>query len=194
MPKLLYNIPNLLSFYRIAVVPVLTLFFYIGGPVATWINVTLFFFACLSDYLDGVVARSTGQISVFGKFIDATSDKILIGGVLLLLIAFHRLTDIWIIFALIIYIREILVAGLREFLGQYNVSVPVSWMGKWKTAIQMFASGFIMAGDYGPALVPHSYGIGLFAFVIATIMTVVSGWDYMKAGLETLRKLDAEKA
>jgi len=194
MPKFLYNIPNLLSFYRIAVVPVLTLFFFVGGPVATWINVFFFFWACVSDYLDGVIARRTGQSTVFGKFIDHTSDKIMIGGVLLLLVAFGRLTGIWIVFALIIFTREILVAGLREFLGQYNVDVPISWMGKWKTAVQMFASGFIMAGDYGPALVPHSYAIGKVAFLLATVMTVLSGWDYMKAGIETLRKLDAEKA
>jgi cardiolipin synthase len=199
MPKL-YNIPNLLSFYRIAVVPVLTLFFFIEkyfpglGAVATWINVFFFFWACVSDYLDGVIARSTGQSSVFGKFIDHTSDKILIGGVLLLLVAFGRLTGIWIVFALIIFSREILVAGLREFLGQYKVDVPISWLGKWKTAVQMFASGFVMAGDYGSSLVPHSYGIGLFAFLIATVMTVLSGWDYLKAGLETLHELDAEKA
>jgi cardiolipin synthase len=201
MPKVFYNIPNLLSAYRIAVVPVLTLFFYIAaanagnwmGAVATWINVFLFFWACISDFLDGVIARSTGQTSVFGKFLDASSDKILIGGVLMLLVAFHRITDIWIICALIIFIREILVAGLREFLGLYNVSVPISWIGKWKTAVQMFASGFIMAGEYGPALVPHSYGIGLFALLIATVMTVVSGWDYLKAGIDTLRKIDAEQ-
>src|ERR1700677_5010199 len=107
MPKFLYNLPNLLSFYRIAVVPVLTLFFFIGGPEATWINAFLFFWACISDYADGVIARSTGQTSVFGKFIDHTSDKILIGGVLLLLVAFHRLEGIWIICALIIFSREI---------------------------------------------------------------------------------------
>jgi cardiolipin synthase len=193
MPKFLYNIPNLLSFYRIAVVPVLTLLFFVGGPVATWINVFIFFWACVSDYLDGVIARKTGQSTIFGKFIDHTSDKILIGGVLILLVAFGRLTGPWIVLALIIFTREILVAGLREFLGQYKVDVPISWMGKWKTAVQMFASGFVMAGDYGHALVPHSYGIGLFAFVIATVMTVVSGWDYLKAGIETLRRLDAEK-
>ncbi len=194
MPKLFYNIPNLLSAYRIAVIPVLTLFFYIGGPAATWINVVIFFFACISDFLDGVIARYTKQTSVFGKFLDATADKILIGGVLMLLVSFGRLTNIWIIPALIIFIREILVSGLREFLGLYNVSVPISWMGKWKTAMQMFASGFLMAGDYGPALVPHSFVIGQVAFLIATVMTVVSGWDYMKAGIETLRSLDAEKA
>ena len=194
MPKFLYNLPNLLSFYRIAVVPVLTLFFFIGGPVATWINVFLFFWACVSDYLDGVIARKTGQISVFGKFIDHTADKILVGGVLLLLVAFGKLTGIWIVCALIIFTREILIAGLREFLGQYKVDVPISWMGKCKTAVQMFASGFVMAGDYGDSLIPHTYAIGKFAFLIATVMTVLSGWDYLKAGLETLRKLDAEKA
>jgi cardiolipin synthase len=193
MPKLFYNIPNLLSFYRIAVIPVLTLFFFIPGAVATWINVIIFFLACLSDFLDGVIARHTGQTSVFGKFIDATSDKILIGGVLLLLVAFQRLTGVWIIPALIIFIREILVSGLREFLGLYNVSVPISWMGKWKTAVQMVASGFLIAGDYGSALVPHAFEIGKAVFLIATVMTVLSGWDYLKAGIETLHRLDTEK-
>lgn len=190
----MYSIPNLLSAYRIAAVPVLTLFFFIGGPVATWINVVIFFFACVSDYLDGEIARSTGQTSIFGKFMDHTSDKILIGGVLLLLIAFDRLTGLWIIPALIIFLREIIVSGLREFLGQYNISVPISLMGKLKTLAQMFASGFLMAGEYGPSLVPYSYEIGKVAFLIATIITAVSGWDYVRAGINTVRKLDADKA
>ena len=194
MPKFLYNIPNMLSFYRIAVVPVLTLLFFFDNAVTTWINVFLFFWACVYDYLDGVIARSTGQTSVFGKFIDHTSDKILIGSVLLLLVAFGRLTGVWIVLALIIFTREILIAGLREFLGQYKVDVPISWMGKFKTAVQMFASGFLMAGIYGDAFIPHAYDIGKFAFLIATVMTVLSGWAYLKAGLETLHKLDAEKA
>ena len=194
MPKFLYNIPNLLSFYRIAVVPVLTLLFFFDTAVTTWINVFLFFWACVSDYLDGVIARKTGQISVFGKFIDHTADKILVGSVLLLLVAFGRLAGIWIIPALIIFTREILIAGLRDFLGQYKVDVPISWMGKWKTAVQMFASGFVMAGVHGDTLIPHAYDIGKFSFLVATVMTVASGWAYLKAGLETLRKLDAEKA
>lgn len=192
LPKAFYNLPNLLSFYRIACVPVLLFFFYIGGSTATWINCFLFFWACISDLADGMIARRTGQTSVFGQFIDHASDKILIGGVLLLLLAFDRLTGLWIIPALIIYVREILVAGLREFLGQYNVAVPVSWMGKMKTAVQMFAMGFIMAGDYGPDLVPYSMQIGYVAFIAATFMTVVSGWDYLKAGLDTLKRLETE--
>ncbi len=194
MPKSLFNIPNLLSFYRIMVVPLLTIFFFIGGETATWIATFLFFWACISDYLDGVIARRTGQSTIFGKFIDSTSDKILIGSVMMLLVSFGRLTGPWILCALLIFIREILVAGLREFLGQYNVAVPVTWMGKWKTATQMFASGFVMAGNYGPKLVPHSYAIGKGAFIIATLMTLISGWDYLSAGIKTLRRLENEKA
>jgi len=185
------HLPNLLSAYRIAVVPVITLFFFIDSAVTTWINVFIFATACITDYLDGAIARHTGQTSVFGKFLDATSDKILIGGVLMLLVAFDRLTGIWMVMALVIFLREILVSGLREFLGQYNVSVPISMMGKVKTVVQMVASGFLLAGDYGDALIPHAYTIGLVIFLGATCMTVASGWAYLKAGLETLKKLES---
>jgi len=195
MPKFLFNVPNMLSLYRIAVLPILTVFFFIGGEWATWVNIFFFFWACVSDYLDGVIARYTNQSSIFGKFIDHTSDKIMIGGVLFLLVAFGLIHGIWIACALIIFTREILISGLREFLGQYKVDVPISWMGKWKTAVQMFASGFLMAGPvYGPEFIPGAYYIGEFAFLIATIMTVLSGWAYMKAGLDTLQRLEAEKA
>jgi cardiolipin synthase len=194
MSKLKRHIPNLLSAYRIAIVPVLTALFFVGGEVATWVNVILFFFACVSDYLDGEIARSTGHTSIFGKFLDATSDKILIGSVLLLLVAFERLTGYWIIPALIIFIREILVSGLREFLGQYNISVPISRAGKYKTLTQMVASGFLMAGaEYGPHFIPHSFEIGQAAFLLATAMTMISGWSYLKAGIVTIRKLDKAK-
>ncbi len=191
--KLMYNVPNLLSAYRIVILPVLTLFFFIGGELATWINVVLFFFACLSDFFDGHIARSTGQTSVFGKFLDATSDKIMIGGTLMLLVSFDRITGYWIICALAIYLREILVSGLREFLGKYNIDVPISQMGKYKTLTQMFACGFLMAGDYGPHFIPHSYEIGLLGLLVATYMTIMSGWAYMKAGVVTIRTLDTEQ-
>lgn len=193
MSKLMHNVPNMLSAYRIAVVPVLTFFFFAGGETATWVNVVIFFFACVSDYLDGEIARSTGQTSIFGKFLDATSDKVLIGGVLMLLVAFDRITGLWIIPALIIFLREIVISGLREFLGLYNISVPISRLGKFKTLAQMFACGFLMAGDYGPHLIPYSYEFGQAALLVATFMTAVSGWDYLKAGMQTIRKLDAGK-
>jgi cardiolipin synthase len=200
MSKTLYNIPNLLSYYRILTIPVVTgLFFFDtpdgtlshAGAVATWISVAVFFFACISDYLDGAIARKTGQMTVFGKFIDSSSDKILIGGMLMLLVSFHRLDGVWVIPALIIFSREILVAGLREFLGLYNISVGVTWIGKLKTAVQMLACGFLLAGNYGNVYIPYAYEFGKAVFLIAMVMTVISGWDYTKAGLETIRKLDS---
>jgi cardiolipin synthase len=190
----MYSTPNLLSAYRIAVVPVLTLFFFVGGELATWINVVMFLFACISDYLDGEIARSTGQTTIFGKFLDSTSDKIMIGGTLMLLVSFGRIEGYWIIPALIIFLREILVSGLREFLGLYSISVPVTRMGKFKTLSQMLACGFLIAGpEYGPHFIPHSYEIGLAGLLLATFMTAASGWDYMRAGLTTIRKLDEGK-
>jgi len=186
----MYNVPNLLSAYRIAVVPVITVCFYIGNAGAIWTAIVLFFFACWSDYFDGVIARSTGQTSMIGKFLDSSADKILVGGVMLLLVGFHRLTGVWIALALIIFVREILIAGLREFMAFQNVDVPISWIGKWKAAVQMLASGFLIAGDFGESAVPHSMDIGLFLFLIATVMTVVSGWDYLKAGIRTMEAID----
>ena len=192
MNKLKRNIPNLLSAYRIVSVPVLLTLFFIGTETAIWANTVIFFIACWTDYFDGVIARRNNYSTVFGQFLDATSDKILIGSVLLMLIAFERLTGYWIIPALIIFIRELLVSGLREFLGQYKISVPVSWAGKCKTAVQMLASGFLIAGEYGYKLVPYSIEIGLGIFIIATILTVISGYSYLKIGLRTISIIDEE--
>ncbi len=193
MAKVIYNIPNLLSAYRVAVVPVIALCFYIDGPVAIWTATALFFLGCWSDYFDGVIARRTGQISAIGTFLDSSADKIMVGGVMLLLVGFQRLTGIWIMAALIIFVREILIAGLREFMALQNVVVPISWLGKWKAAVQMVASGFLIAGAYGEAVMPYSMAVGYSLFLIATVMTIVSGWDYLKKGFETMLKMDDGK-
>jgi cardiolipin synthase len=190
MAKVMYNVPNLLSAYRIAVVPLVAVCFYIGGWAATWIATWLFFLGCWSDYFDGVLARRWKQTSAIGKFLDSSADKIMVGGVLLLLVAFQRLDGIWIALALVVFVREILIAGLREFMAFQNVDVPISWIGKWKAAVQMIASGFLIAGPYGDAAVSHSMAIGKFLFLIATVMTVVSGWDYMKKGWETMQTME----
>jgi cardiolipin synthase len=186
----MYNIPNLLSAYRIVLVPVVAACFYIDGYWATWIATWLFFAGCISDYLDGVIARKFGQTSTIGKFLDSSADKIMVGGVMLLLVAFQRLTGIWIMAALIIFVREILIAGLREFLALRNIDVAISAMGKWKAAVQMAASGFLMAGSYGEAWVSHSMFYGKILFFIATVMTILSGWDYLKKGYETMSAMD----
>jgi cardiolipin synthase len=189
-----FNIPNLLCFYRIAIIPVIVVLFFYDNALTAWTNTLLFFLAGLSDFFDGRIARATGQTTVLGKFLDASTDKMLVGVMLMLLVAFDRVEGVWIIPAIIIYLREILIAGVREFMGIYNVVVPISQMGKWKLTLQMLAIGFLTAGPYGDMLIPYAHQIGLALFVAAAIITVVSGWSYVVAAWKTIRKLDAEKA
>jgi cardiolipin synthase len=135
------NIANLLTLFRILIIPVLVALFFIPGPIATWSAVVLFVVAAITDFFDGYFARALNQVSAFGKFLDPIADKLIVTVTLFLLVAFDRLEGLWIIPALIILIREVLIAGLREFLGPYKVTVPVSKTAKWKTTVQLFAIG-----------------------------------------------------
>ncbi len=193
MPKMLYNIPNMLCYFRLAVIPFMIVFFYFDNSFTAWANVVLFALAGASDFFDGRIARATGQTTIFGKFLDSSTDKMLVGAALILLIAFDRLTGLWILPAIIIYLREILISGVREFMGLHNVIVPVSKLGKWKLTIQMFFIGFLIAGEYGEMLIPHAYTIGKIGFLFATVITVISGWDYIRSAWATLSTLDQDK-
>ena len=190
----LTSIPNLLTIFRIAVLPILVILFFIPGAFATWAAVILFSLAGVTDFFDGYLARSMNQTSAFGKFLDPIADKLIVVISLFLVVAFDRLEGIWIIPALVIIVREILIAGLREFLGPYNVSVPVSKLAKWKTTVQLLFIGFVMAGEYGPTLVPYAIEIGQWGLLVASILTVITGYDYLKVGYKTIQDLDNKKA
>ena len=112
---------------------------------------------------------------------------------LVLVIAFEHLQGYWILAALVIIMREIMVSGLREFLGPYNIQVDVTKLAKWKTTIQMLFIGFLVAGDYGPDLVPYAVEIGHYGLVIAAVITVITGWDYMKTGYKAVQDMDRNK-
>lgn len=185
------NLPNTLTFFRIAAIPAMVLLFYIDGPIAAWVNVALFTLAGISDYFDGYFARAMGQTSALGRFLDPIADKLMVGVALFMLVAFDRLQGIWILPAVVILVREFMVAGLREFLGPYNIQVPVSRLAKWKTTVQMLFIGFLIAGPYGEKLVPGTVDIGNIGITIAAVLTVITGWDYMKAGIRLIEKLDA---
>lgn len=193
MTQTKYNIPNMLCYFRLAVIPFMILFFYFDNAVTAWINVVLFGLAGASDFFDGRIARATGQTTIFGKFLDASTDKMLVGAALMLLLAFGRLSGFWILPAIIIYLREILISGVREFMGLYNVNVPISKLGKWKLTVQMFFIGFLIAGEYGEMLIPHAFLIGKIGFLFAAVITVISGWDYVKKAWQTLDTLDENK-
>ncbi|AWJ82880.1 CDP-diacylglycerol--glycerol-3-phosphate 3-phosphatidyltransferase [Azospirillum baldaniorum] len=180
---MLTSLPNLLTLSRIAVIPVVVGLFYVPEAWAAYTACALFAAACITDWFDGYLARAWEQESVIGKFLDPIADKLLVAATLIMLVAFARLSGLSVLAAVVILLREVLVSGLREYLAGLNVGVPVTWMAKWKTTIQMVAIGFLIVGDYGPVHIPVTL-IGTLGLWVAAILTFVTGWDYMRAGLK----------
>jgi cardiolipin synthase len=179
---MLTKLPNLLTLSRIAVIPLMVLTFYLPDGYSQWLACGLFAAAGLTDYLDGHFARRWQQQSEIGRFLDPIADKLLVGAALFMLAAFARISPTAILPALVILSREILVSGLREYLAGLRVRVPVSRLAKWKTGIQMTAIGFLLVGDAGPAILPVQ-AIGEVLLWIAALLTLVTGYDYLRAGL-----------
>lgn len=179
----MWNIPNLLTMARIALLPVLVFLFMLPQAWAAWTCLGLYAFAALTDFFDGYLARAYNQITPIGKFLDPISDKIFVGCLLLMIASENRLPEYWIIPALVIMAREILISGLREYLGPFNVQIPVSSLAKWKTTLQMVAIGFLVIGPYGDAVLPHTLLYGQIGLAFAAALTVWTGWSYMAIGL-----------
>jgi cardiolipin synthase len=184
-----FNLPNMLTYARILAVPLIVLCFYLEGRIHPtdwwrWAAVTIFIVASITDYLDGYLARIWKQTSNIGKMLDPIADKLLVSAALLLL-AFDRTIDKWSLWAAIIILcREILVSGLREYLAALKVSVPVTQLAKWKTAMQLVAVGFLLAGPAGDKVLPYTTEIGLALLWASAIVTLYTGYDYFRAGLK----------
>lgn len=116
--------------------------------------------------------------------LDPIADKLLVSSILLLLAADGTIAGWTIWAAIIILCREILVSGLREYLAELKVSVPVTWMAKWKTTVQMVAIGFLLAGPAGNKILPYILEIGIGLLWIAALITIYTGYDYFRAGLK----------
>ena len=180
---MLTSLPNLLTLYRIAIIPVLLAFLYIDTGWARWLSLVLYTSACVTDYFDGYLARNRGQVSSPGRFLDPIADKLLVASVILLLVAVDGVADLTILPALVILCRELLVSGLREYLAEIQVPLPVSQLSKWKTVIQMVALGFLIVRDAGPAFLPV-LAIGQVGIWLAAVLTLVTGYDYLSRGLK----------
>jgi cardiolipin synthase len=184
-------LPNLLTYARIAAVPVVVGCIYaqsiLDGPLwLRWVAVVVFIAAGVTDFLDGYFARVWGQQSAFGMMLDPIADKLLVSACLLMLAA-DNIIHGWALWAAIIILcREILVSGLREYLAALRVSVPVTRLAKWKTTAQLVAIGFLLAGDAGDQLLPYVTKIGLALLWISAIVTLYTGWDYFRAGVHHL--------
>jgi cardiolipin synthase len=182
-------IPNLLTYARIAAVPVVVGCLYWqsilnGGLWLRWVALAIFIAAGITDILDGYLARSLGQQSSFGRMLDPIADKLLVASCLLMLAADETIKGWSLWAAIVILCREILVSGLREYLAELRVSLPVTAVAKWKTGVQMVALGFLIAGPAGDAVLPQATQIGVALLWVAAILTFYTGWDYMKASYD----------
>lgn len=170
------NIANILTVTRIILLPFIILLLFVKAPWASWTVLALYIIGALTDWLDGWVARRYNQISALGTFLDPISDKIFVVTILLMLIATGRIQDMMVLPVIIILVREFLVAGLREFLGPKGIKLPVTALAKWKTAIQMTATGMLVIEPVSVAA-EWSGNILLWG---AAILTMMTGWTYIK--------------
>ncbi|HEY9536241.1 MAG TPA: CDP-diacylglycerol--glycerol-3-phosphate 3-phosphatidyltransferase [Kiloniellaceae bacterium] len=180
---MLTSLPNILTLSRIAAIPLLLALIYVDTPLFRWLALGGYVLACVTDYFDGYLARHMKQISPLGRFLDPIADKLLVASLIVMLVATQQIAGLEMIPAIVILAREILVSGLREYLAEIKVSVPVTKLAKWKTAIQMVALGFLIVGDPQSAMLSlHTTGeVGLW---IAGALTALTGYDYMSRGLK----------
>ncbi|HZH52906.1 MAG TPA: CDP-diacylglycerol--glycerol-3-phosphate 3-phosphatidyltransferase [Microvirga sp.] len=179
-----FNLANLLTYGRLAAVPaVVGLLFWPEDHWSRWFALGVFAAAAVTDYLDGYVARAYAQHSALGRMLDPIADKLLVAACLLMLVADGTIHGWALWAAIVILCREILVSGLREFLAELKVGVPVSRVAKWKTTFQLVALGFLIAGPAGETVLPGTVLIGLVLLWASAILTIYTGWDYLKTGI-----------
>ena len=194
----MYNLPNLLTISRIIVIPVIFLAIYIHTAWWSILAAVLFIVAAVTDYLDGYLARSRNETSAFGRLLDPIADKLLVVSALLIIVANHLVSEISYIPVCIIMCREILVSGLREFLAEVKVGMPVTRLAKWKTAAQMTALAMILLSAVSYAY-PDNVFVSLMAVLgeillwIAGVLTFITGYDYFKRGLDYVKNLEGKK-
>ncbi len=184
---MLTDLPNVLTLSRIAAIPLLVALAALRLPWADLAACALFGAAAITDYFDGVLARSRRQQSDFGRMLDPIADKLLVGATLMMLVGEDRLSHLGLYPAIVIMLREILVSGLREYLASIRIGLPVTGLAKWKTGFQMAALGTLLAGTSGAGLLGLGWLpvaiIGEVMLWIAAGLTLVTGWDYLTAGL-----------
>jgi CDP-diacylglycerol--glycerol-3-phosphate 3-phosphatidyltransferase/cardiolipin synthase len=197
------TLPNILTLSRILTVPLLAfLLWWSEWRLGYGLAFVLYCLMGVTDYFDGYLARASGAVSRLGIFLDPIADKIMVAAVILVLTAQGYLRgpyvgDAHVIAGLIILVREIAVSGLREYLGTLQVSVPVSRLAKWKTTTQLMSLGALILGGALEGPPCHSrleycgtfahqwiHLVGLTTLWVAAILTLVTGWDYLRVGIK----------
>ena len=188
-----WSLPNLLTYGRVAAVPVVVACLYWSElDTMRWVALGLFALAAVTDFFDGYLARAWSQQSALGQMLDPIADKLLVVAVLFMLVADRTISGLSIAAAIVILCREILVSGLREFLADLKVSIPVSRVAKWKTTLQLIALGFLIAGPAGDKVLPDNTIIGQVLLWIAALLTIYTGVDYLRSGVRHILDTEAK--
>ena len=180
-----WSLPNILTYGRVVAVPVVAgLLFWPEEFWFRWAALGVFTVAAITDFFDGYLARIWSQQSMLGRMLDPIADKLLVAACLLMLVADGQISGWSKWAAIVILCREMLVSGMREFLAELRVGLPVSAVAKWKTTLQLVALGFLIVGPAGEYVLPGTVNIGVFLLWAAALLTLYTGWDYMRAGLK----------
>lgn len=178
------SLPNVLTYARILAIPAMSAcFILVKSDAGRWSALGIYIVACITDWLDGFLARVWDQQSTLGRMLDPIADKLLVGTALLLLVYDNTIDHATIWAAIIILCREILVSGLREFLAELNVKVHVTQLAKKKTLLQMFALGVLIAGPAGDRIIAGVSTAGTLLLWLAALLTLWTGFDYLKAAV-----------
>ena len=181
------NVANCLTLARIiAIIPIVVLIL-VGEDWAHWVAAALFLIAAITDYFDGVVARRWGEVTPFGRMMDPIADKLLVTSVLLFLAGVDQITGPHLFAALLVIARELSVSGVREFIAQWNVTIPVTPLAKWKTFAQLCAIGVLIWSPGLGAYADLVQTIGLFMLWLSVILTLWTAVGYFGIGLQALR-------
>ena len=192
----MYNLPNLLTISRIVVIPVIFLTIYIHSAWWYLIGGSLFIIAAITDYLDGYLARSRNELSAFGRLLDPIADKLLVVSALMIIVANGLVDNISYIPVVVILCREILVSGLREFLSEVRVGLPVTRLAKWKTGFQMTALSVLLMSPAKFFNVIEGFwvGLGTVCLWVASVLTFITGYQYFEKSLAYIKSVEKKKA
>ena len=179
----IYTIPNIITFIRIILIPIILYLLFSENPNIVLLAGGLFIVSSVSDYFDGYLARVLNQSSKLGTLLDPIADRLLIASVIVVLVDTNVISNLHVIPAIIILLREIAISGLREFLAKMNTDMPVSKLAKYKTTFQMVSLSILII-SLGFELNDFLWNLGLITLWIAAIITLLSGYNYMAKGLK----------
>ena len=182
------KIPNILTIGRIIIVPFFVISFFLPGFYGEIIPFLLFILASFTDFLDGLLARLYKEESKLGELLDPIADKIIVSTALILLVMNETIQNYEVVAAIIILTREILISGLREFLSDIRIKMPVSSLAKVKTFIQMFSIAILLTGETGNKIINfedyNAQTVGIILLWLSAFLTLYTGYNYVRKGIE----------